>query len=260
VRDLAFDDPCVLFALRREAGPFLREFRPQQRFWGAPCWARFCGPAWLSVLVLQTGIGQTRAETALNWLLSQPVLGGVRYRPKLVLSAGFSGALQEGLQVGDVILATEVMSLAGQCWPTTWPGALPPGEWRPPLQRGRLLCVPALVSSPEEKQTLGRKHRAAAVDMETAAVARICRQRNVPFGCVRAILDDLQTPLSPHLDSLLSGGRVSPGRALLALLRNPGWGFEIPRLARRARSAAGQLGKVLGELLTLTFPWGAELG
>ena len=42
--ELLFDDPCVVFALRSEAKAFRRTFRPQQRFAGAPCWAKFCGP------------------------------------------------------------------------------------------------------------------------------------------------------------------------------------------------------------------------
>jgi len=259
VTDLAFDDPCILFALGRESQPFLREFRPQQRFRGAPCWARFCGPAWLSVLALQTGIGEARTETALNWLLGQPVMGGVPYRPKLVLSAGFSGALQEEFRVGDIILATEVMSVEGQCWPASWPGKLPAGDWRPPLHRGRLLSVSALIIRPEEKQALGREHQALAVDMETAAVARMCRQRDVLFGCVRVILDDLHTPLSQRLVSLVSGGRTSPLRAISALFWSPSLAAEFARLAKRSHSAAEQLGKALGELLTLTLPWGADL-
>src|SRR5215831_11620071 len=100
---LTFADPCVVFALGREAAPFLREFRPQQRFRGSPCRARFCGPAWLTVLVLETGVG---------------------------------GALRSGLRVGDVVLATEVADADGNVWPATWPDPLPPGEWRPPLHRG----------------------------------------------------------------------------------------------------------------------------
>lgn len=257
--DLAFDDPCILFALRRECQPFLREFRPQQRFPGAPCWARFCGPAWLSVLALRTGLGQAPTEKALHWLLGQPQMGGVPYRPKLVLSAGFSGALQPGFHVGDILLATEVVSSDGKSWPTTWPGELPSGEWRPPIHRGRLLSVEALVGRPEEKETLGHTHQAAAVDMETAAVARVCRQRDIPFGCVRVILDDLYTPLSPRLVSLVSSGRVSPVRIATALLCSPSLATELGRLARRSRYAADQLGKALGELLTLTLPWGADL-
>src|SRR5207245_1889826 len=124
VTELAFNDPCILFPLRREARPFLREFHPRQRFPGASCWARFCGPAWLTVLVLETGIGADRTATALDWLLSQPVLGNVPYRPKLILSAGFAGALQENRKVGDVILASEVADSEGKVWPVNWPGEL----------------------------------------------------------------------------------------------------------------------------------------
>jgi hypothetical protein len=115
------------------------------------------------------------------------------------------------------------------------------------------------LSSPQEKAGQGIKYQTAAVDMETAAIAHACQQLNVPFGCVRVILDDLQTPLSPRLASLASGGRISPWRTLNALVRAPSLGVEFGRLAKRSRFAADQLGKALGELLTLTLPWGADL-
>src|SRR4051794_19545417 len=139
--DITFGDPCVLFALARESAPFLREFPPNQRFAGAPCRARFCGPAWLSVLVVETGMGAERVTAALEWLLSRPKLGDVPYRPKVVIAAGFAGALQETFVVGDVLLATDVVDADGNAWPATWPGELPAGEWRPPLHRARLLTT-----------------------------------------------------------------------------------------------------------------------
>src|SRR5438552_8426931 len=197
--DLAFDDPCILFAMRREARPFLREFRPHQRFPGAPCWARFCGPAWLSVLVLETGVGRARTERALDWLLGRPLLGNVAYRPKMVLSAGFCGGLRDGLRTGDVVLATEVVDESGGRWPTTWPGELPAGGWDPPLHRGRLLTAARLAGEPDVKRALGLEHDAPAVDMESAALARRCAAAEVPFGCVRVVLDEAATPLSPRL-------------------------------------------------------------
>src|SRR5262249_61208505 len=132
VTHLFFDDPCILFALHRESTTFRREFRPHQRFPGAPCWARFCGPPWLTVLALHTGVGTAPTERALGWLLGHPKLEALPYQPKLVLSAGFSGALAETLKIGDVILATEVADLEGNRWPTTWPGELPAGDSRPP--------------------------------------------------------------------------------------------------------------------------------
>jgi uridine phosphorylase len=252
VTPLSFRDPCILFALRREAYGFLREFRPQQVFRDAPCWAWHCEAKGLSVLALQTGIGAARTERALDWVLGQPVLGRVRYQPKLVLSAGFAGALQDGFRVGDVILATEVTNREGRNWPTRWPRELPERKWPQPPHRGRLLTAPAIVSSAKEKRALGREHRAVAVDMETSTVAQVCQERQVTFGCLRVITDDIQTALSPQLVSLLSGERVSALRVLFALLRSPGLAAELACLAKRTRFAATQLAKLLAELLTLT--------
>jgi adenosylhomocysteine nucleosidase len=257
--DLAFDDPCIVFALRREAAPFYRAFRPHQRFAGAPCRARFCGPAWLTVLVLETDVGAAAAESAVQWLLSKPLLGNVPYRPKLVLSTGFSGALRDDAHVGDIILATEIVDSVGNRWPTTWPGELPAGEWRPPLVRGRLLCVSELVGKPSDKKALGQGHDAVAVDMESAAIARLCSKHEVPFGCVRAISDHVDTELSRDVAELIWEGRVSPWRLTKALVRSPGLVRELWGLAKETRFAAQQLATALGELLTLTLPGGAEL-
>ena len=243
----------------RESSSFRREFRPHQRFPAAPCRARFCGPAWLTVLVLESGIGRARTEATLEWLLAEPILENVPYRPKLVLSAGFAGALEDKHQIGDLLLATDVVDTDGNRWPTTWPGELPAGEWRPPLHRGRLLTTSHLVGNPEQKLELGRKHEAAAVDMESATVASWCSRKDVPFGCVRAISDRADTPLSPRLISLLSNSRVSPLRVLAALVRSPKLAGELWSLEKQTRLAAKQLGTALGELLTLTMPGGAGL-
>jgi adenosylhomocysteine nucleosidase len=256
--ELAFDDPCIVFALRREAEPFLREFHPNQRFAGAPCWARFCGPAWLTVLSVQAGVGPRHAERALDWLLGRPLMGNVPYRPKIVLSAGFSGALCAERKVGDVILATEVADTEGHRWPATWPGELPAGEWRPTLHRGAIACAATLASA-EQKQDLGQQLGALAVDMESAVVARACTKHGVPFGCLRVVSDEMTTPLSPQLLALLSEGRVSALRLLAALARSPSLAGQLWRLARHTRFAAEQLAKALGELLTLTLDWGRNL-
>lgn len=250
--DLVFDDPCILFALGRESRPFRREFRRQQRFPGAPCPAWFRGPEWLTVLVLETGM--TGVEEALAWALSQPVLGNVPYRPKLVLSAGFAGGLQEGLATGDLILATEVVDLDGNTWSVPWPGELPAGEWRPPLRRGRLVTAPRIAGTAEQKRELGQRHGALAVDMESALVARQCSRHRVPFGCVRAISDDVSTSFSSRLLSLLGPGKYSMSKIVLASLMSPHLAGELWRLAQCTRKASRQLGLALGELLTLTLP------
>jgi adenosylhomocysteine nucleosidase len=255
VHDIAITDPCVVFALRRESMVFREEFPPQQRFASAACHASFCGPSWLTVLLLESGVGVDAADKAARWLLGNPLFGNVPYRPKLILAAGFSGALQSNLRVGDLVLATEVTDEKGNVWPATWPGELTGGEWRPPLVRGRLLSMPALVGDPEEKQRLGRQHDALAVDMETATLARSCYKHHVPFGALRAISDDLSTPLSRQLVGVIQTGRVSPLRLAAAVLRSPRLVGELRRLSGHTRHAARQLALGLGEVLTLSLPW-----
>jgi adenosylhomocysteine nucleosidase len=167
--------------------------------------------------------------------------------------------LHDRYQVGDVVLATEVIDEAGNIRPTTWPGALPAGEWRPLIHRGRLLCSSRLIADPKEKLALGEKYHADAVDMETAAVAQSCSAHSIPFGCVRAISDRADTPLSPRLVSLFSRGRLSPLRVAGAVLRSPAMVPELWDLAKKTRLAGRQLGVALGELLTLTLPGGRDL-
>ena len=196
------------------------------------------------MLTLETGMGSVAAEAVLEWMLAKPMLGNLAYRPKCVIAAGFAGALREEQRVGDVILATEVRTASGECWPTTWPGELPPGEWRPPLHRGRLLCAEQLIGDPETKRKLGIEHEALAVDMESAAVARLCQKQGIAFGCVRAISDAVHTPLSPELAKLLSAGRVSPLRLLLLLARRPRiagelWGLRAKQPHRRRATQKG---------------------
>lgn len=249
------DDPCVLFALRRERGPFCREFAPNQAFPGAPCWASFCGPAWLTVLTMETGVGAANVNRSLDWLLSKPALERVPYEPNLLIFAGFAGALTPEMHVGDVLLATEVRDEHGHAWPTTWPETLPEGRWRPPLHRAPLVSFDQLIGKPDDKRRLHTAHGALAVDMESAAFAARCAQMNIPFACVRAISDDVDTVLSPHLLSLLQGGVASPPRVIGGLARHPSLLFELLRLARDTKKAAEQLGLALGELLTLTLPW-----
>jgi hypothetical protein len=254
VNDLALHDPCILFALGRESQGFRREFRPNQRFPGAPCWARFCGPAWLSVLVLETGMGAQAVEQALDWVFSKPKLDHVPYEPGLLLFAGFAGSLSESLGVGDLLLATDVLDCDGERWQTTWPGQLPGAEWCF-LRRGTILTAPHVVGTSAEKRRLGLVNQADVVDMESAVFARRCSKHGIPFGCLRAISDAVATPLSPHLVSLLSGGRVSWWRVVGALMRHPSLFMEFLRLGRDTRVASEQLGMGIGKLLTLTLDW-----
>jgi adenosylhomocysteine nucleosidase len=235
--------PCIVFALRREAMYFRRMRRQRRRFPAAPLPAAFHGDGARTVLVVETGVGAAAMERALAWLLSGPPIDGLPYRPTVVVSAGFSGAVVSGLRVGDLIVANEVYDGAGVCRPATWPRAA--AAYRP----YRILTVPHIVGSPAEKRRLGERTGAAAVDMESAVVAQTCGGAAVPFGCLRAISDDVDTNLSEGLLAVLQGGGVQPTRLIAAVLRRPALIAELMRLGAQTRKAARQLAVGLEELL-----------
>ena len=240
----------MVFALGREAAPFLRMLRPVEDVRGAPCRARLCGPKERKALVLETGIGAERTRSALQWLFEcRSRKEGERCR--FVVSAGFSGALQAGLRVGDIVLASEVIDLGGGRWPATWPGDIPRFELPSGIRFGRLLSTPHLIGAAEAKAALGSRFAAAAVDMETATVARLCGQHRVAFGCVRAISDAVDTSLSPQLVALISRSRIAPARIMAALAMQPALAAEMWRLARHTRLAAKTLAATLSGLLAL---------
>lgn len=242
--DTVLTVPCVVFALRRESMYFRCAYPFQQSFPGAPCRAELRCTRGTNVprsgralLLLETGVGLRAMEAALRWCLSEPRFGAMRYRPGLILSLGFSGALQAEQRVGDLVLATEIVDHEGNRWPTwhsfPWPAA--------EIKLGRVLTVREMVGDPSEKLRLGAKHDAIAVDMESAAAARLCQQDDVPFLCLRVISDDCKTALSPYLVKLLRGGRVSAARLSMTVLRHPSLLCELLRLAGNTRKAAKQL-------------------
>jgi adenosylhomocysteine nucleosidase len=240
-------DPCVLVAMDRESQGLRQDFPRRQRFIGAPVSAWFCGPSGRSILVVETGIGPDAVRKALDWVFSKPRIEQSSYEPKLLLYAGFAGALTPELHLGDLILATEVANMDGNRWRTTWPGE--PAAGQLPLRRGTILSAPRIIADPQEKSRLSQAHQALAVDMESATFASMCSRNEIPFGCLRAVSDDCATSLSTNLVKLLSGSRVSPWRVIATSLIHPSLIKELMRLARETRLAGNQLGKAIGELL-----------
>ncbi|MGE3808748.1 MAG: hypothetical protein AB7K24_29125 [Gemmataceae bacterium] len=237
--------PCLLFALKREAAPFLRGVRPVAALAGGPCPAFLCGPPERQVVVLETGVGARAVLACFDWLLAKPRVQGAEYRPGLILSAGFSGALTEKLQVGDVVQASGVVDGSGKEWPITWPVR----EGAGPLITGRLFCSDRFIGDTGAKLALGHARRAVAVDMESAVIARLCHEQQLPFGCLRVISDDVRVPLHAAIFELIEGESVSYRRLAWLLLRSPWMSGQLVRLARQTSLAALRLAEATQRLL-----------
>jgi adenosylhomocysteine nucleosidase len=107
-----------------------------------------------------------------------------------------------------------------------------------------------------EKARLFRETGAAAVDMESLAVAEAARARHKPFLAVRVIVDGAADSL-PRAVTVAANeqGHLRIWRLIGALAREPAELGPLIRLARRYRTASQSLAAVarLGSLAPYAF-------
>ncbi|CDT79078.1 5'-methylthioadenosine/S-adenosylhomocysteine nucleosidase [Vibrio coralliirubri] len=167
----------------------------------------------VDVVLLQSGIGKVAAAVGTSILLSE-------YQPDVVLNTGSAGGFDSTLNLGDVVISTEVRhhdadvtafgyeigQMAGQ--PAAFKAddnlmavaeqALAQMEDKHAV-RG-LICTGDAFVCTAERQEFIRKHfpSVVAVEMEASAIAQACHQFQVPFVVVRAISDvaDKESPMS----------------------------------------------------------------
>ncbi len=168
----------ICAATRWEAQP-LAEFLGL-KIAGAGRWKGALGDR--GVMLVQTGVGPAKAGEALAELSSE-IFG-------LALSAGFAGALQPGINSGDI-----VCDIRGA------DAALPPLARKiahaqgAAIHFGKIAHSDKVLASPDEKRALGVTLRASAVDMETQALRTWAEDREIPMVPVRVVLDGLNDRL-----------------------------------------------------------------
>ena len=145
-----------------------------------------------------------------------------------IVSAGFCGALDPALAVGDIVVSGEAPKAA-----------------RAAFRRGEILSSDRVVVTAEEKRALRGKTGAMAIEMEAAAVEAKAREWGVPYRCVKVVSDTAaeNMPLDFNLYRDAQG-RFSRVRIALAALGRPFTAIPaLLRLDRNCRLAAEKLGE-----------------
>ena len=210
--------------------------------------AGLCGSAYTGqyrgrpVLLARTGMGRQRAEASAEAVLA-------RYQATVVISIGFSGALEGRLEVGDLVLASELIGSTGldgnEIEPTIYQAdqgllrAVTEALRATPLRvvLGPTVTVPGIIATPAGKRSLGGQTGAVAVDMESYWVARAASDRGLPFLALRAISDAQQDLLPPFHQILDEDDHPRARRLATYLIREPGSVVALVRLARDASRA-----------------------
>ena len=187
-------------------------------------------------LVAVSGMGCPAAAAAARALVESGATG--------LVSWGMAGGLDPALAAGTICLPTLVVSREGALFPTAdlWRDRL--GAAITPqctVVGGRLLTSAVAVVDVAGKAAAFRDTGAAAVDMESLAVAEIAVAYQVPFLAVRAIVDTAGDEIPCAVTAASNGGQVRMLRLVLGIARSPLQIAPLLRLARRYRAATGAL-------------------
>lgn len=162
---------------------------------------------------------------------------------------GVAGALTEDLAVGDVIAANAVYTPDEALTPS----AVPAGALRP-YRTGALLSLDRVLVTADEKRDARQPTpdgvSPLAVEMETAAVARVAIENGVPWAAVRAVSDTAMESLPLDFNRLrTTDGDLPVSRVALAAIINPRSIPGLIRLGGNTAAASRSLAAFLAEWL-----------
>ena len=183
-------------------------------------------------LLALSGIGRAAASAAAQALVDAGV--------SALMSFGMAGGLDPQLEPGNVVIPCELLSsdgaryAASQAWREQVAAAIRP---LCAVTDGHLLTSSHAIETPADKAAAFRDTGAAAVDMESAAVAEIAAKHNLPFIAVRAIVDTAADALPRAVVAASRAGSVRIARLIGGLILAPREIVALIRLAQRYRIA-----------------------
>jgi nucleoside phosphorylase len=209
---------AIVAALEREVRPLIKTWRWSEKKHEGRTFRFFENG---DVVLVCGGIGAAAARRAAEAVIAI-------FDPKVVCSAGFAGALDGALRVGDIIRPHTVIN-AGDASKAIIAG----GD-------GVLVSFEA-VASPAQKSKLHESFGAQAVDMEAAAVARSAEARGKEFTAVKAVSDESDFEF-PALERFVDpDGRFSELRFAGYTAIRPWLWARVIRLGRNSNRASRAL-------------------
>jgi nucleoside phosphorylase len=213
---------AVTFALRAESSEFLSRLRNRSRADrnGITTIRGVIGDR--EVEVLHTGVGEKVCRQRMGKFLEDQQFD-------FLISTGFAGALNDELQVGDLLLARNFSTIELKEKRSSFS--------KLPIHMADLFTAPTLIDSNDERSEIARTSDAAAVDMETEFIARACAAHGIPLLSLRVITDTPREPFPApaHVLFDIATQRTDLPKLAAFFLVHPN---RIPRLIQFARKIA----------------------
>jgi adenosylhomocysteine nucleosidase len=192
----------------------------------------------VSVVVSGVGIRRARQNAAIA-LDTLPGIDGV-------IITGVAGGLHGDLKIGDVVIGERLLLRREEEFAASHTVEIGSARVdglaatleaaRIAHRRGALLTSRRAIATPADKSRAHAALGAIAVDMESAVIAQEAAAREIPFVCIRTIMDTAAQNLE---GAMLADedGRVRIGAAARALIRDPRMIGASIRLMRNLRVA-----------------------
>lgn len=216
---------ALVAALEREVWPLLRSWRRVDREYDGRCFRFFEAANRVAVC---GGMGAEAARRATEAVI-------MLYRPSMVQSVGFAGALGKGLRIGQILEPRYVIDASDGSRVDTGSGL------------GTVVSFRS-VAGPAQKTRLATAYGAQAVDMEAAAVARGAQAHGLRFTAVKVISDDQGLPM-PDMERFTDrDGRLREWAFAVHAALRPWLWFSVTCLGRNSSKASHALSQHLKRL------------
>lgn len=185
------------------------------------------------IILLKSGIGKVNAAMSTTILME-------RYKPERVINTGSAGGFHHSLNVGDVVISSEVRHHDVDVTAFNYEYGQVPGMPAAFEANAELVAIAEKCASKEEavqvvkgliatgdsfmsdptrveyvRSQLGDIY---AVEMEAAAVAQVCHQYEVPFVIIRALSDIAGKESNISFDQFLSKAALHSSNFILEML------------------------------------------
>ena len=209
----------VISAMAREVAPFISGWRSVQ-IPGKRLTMHVSQSGEMAYLA--SGIGREPGITGTESLVAE-------FKPDLLVSAGFAGALVAEHRVGDEVVAGVVVDgTTGESFQTE-------------TSSSSRIVSSGFIANRNAKLELHSRFQAEAVDMEGAAVATVAKRHGIPFYAVKTISDELDFPMLPFARFVDERGKFQTAGFLGHMTIRPAHWPALVQMGRNSSIAAAKL-------------------
>ena len=218
----------IISAMEREVAPFISGWSAV-RVPGTPLVMRTDRSG--DTAYLASGIGREPGIAASEALVTA-------FKPDVLISAGFAGALVAEHKVGDEVLVGVVVD------------GTTSESFRTETSSNSRIVSSGFIANRSAKLELHSRYDAEAVDMEGAAVGTVAKRHGIPFYAVKTISDELDFPMLPFGSFVDQQGRFRIAGFLGHVSLRPTHWPGLIRMGHNSSKAAAKLRTALEHLTT----------